>query len=173
MKYLVITLAIWGTAASAALSTPPEVQANLDNASLTGAASASILTKTIYDAQLWSEDGKPFTMKEDFALALTYKASFKASVLAWATVFEIARIEDTKKKKFEDLEGKLAACFTDVKRGDRFTAMPSSANNVTFFLNGEKKCDLSYPKLTERFFGIWLGPKTRDPKVSAKLKGVE
>ncbi|KAB7616030.1 hypothetical protein F9L33_04510 [Amylibacter sp. SFDW26] len=173
MKYLVITLAIWGTATSAALSTPPEVQANLKNASLTGAASASILTKTIYDAELWSEDGKPFAIKDDFALSLTYKASFKASVLAWATVFEIARIEDTQKTNFDDLEQKLTTCFSDVKRGDRFTAMPTNIDNVTFFFNGQKSCDLSYPKLTERFFGIWLGPKTRDPKVSAKLKGVE
>ena len=173
MKYFAMTLALWGTATSAALSTPPEVQANLTNASLTGAAIASILTKTIYDAELWSEDGKPFTIKDDFALALTYKASFNASVLAWATVLEIARIEDAKKAKFEDLEQKLNTCFSDVKRGDRFTAMPAGADNITFFLNGQKSCNLSYPKLTERFFGIWLGPKTRDAKISAKLKGVE
>jgi len=171
MKYSVMTMVFWGTSAFAALSTPSEIQANLDNASLSGAATASILTKKIYDAELWSEGGKPFAMNDDFALALTYKASFKASVLAWATVFEIARIEDSSKAEFNDLEQKLLPCFTDVKRGDRFTALSQDENNVTFYFNGQKSCDVSYPKLTERFFGIWLGPKTRDPKVSEKLKG--
>lgn len=150
---------------------PVEVEKNLVSAKQKGVATASLFGKVLYDAELWTQKGARFSMSEEFALTLRYKTGFSATKLVWGTIHEMARMENQSKGNFDSLKPKLNACFADVSVGDRFTGISKSKDRVDFFFNGTKKCTLTYPNITERFFGIWLGPKARDGKSSRQLKG--
>ena len=120
MKIMYSILFVLFAAPALAQSMPPEVKNTLGEAKLKGSATAKLFFKEIYEAELWQKDDRPFSYNQRFALSLTYKTGFKASVLAWATAHEIARMEGARKGEFEALEEELVSCFTNVQRGDQF-----------------------------------------------------
>lgn len=140
-------------------------------AELRGSALVDFLTVPLYEAQLWTPEQRSFDEADNFALSLTYKRGFKARSLAKGSISEIARIEGRPTSDFDDLEAKLRGCFADVTADDRITGVSSSPDTATFFVNGAQTCAVSYPDLRDRFFGIWLGKDTRDPDVTARLRG--
>ncbi len=158
-------------AAAASEARPPEVERMVARAELRGSALVDFLSFPLYQAQLWTPEQRSVDQVGSFALSLTYKRGFKARSLAKGSVSEIARIEGRPKSDFEDLEATLRDCFVDVTVDDRITGVSSSSDSATFFVNGERSCAVSYPDLRERFFGIWLGSDTRDPEVTARLRG--
>lgn len=164
-------LCFWLLLPNTVWSAPAEVQSTIPHAERKGQANYNLLGLPLYSAELWTDKNKPFSFEEPFALTLTYQRSIKASLLSWASISEIARIENRSKASFDLLGRKLTDCFSDVNDGDKITGIAQSASAVSFFYNGKKRCDLSYPRLRERFFGIWLGPKTRDVQAAQKLKG--
>ncbi|MXU66005.1 chalcone isomerase family protein [Oceanomicrobium pacificus] len=122
----------------------------------------------IYTAELWTDRRQPFAWNRPFALSLTYKRDFDADDLARASVEEIARIEGSAPA---GLESRLRSCFADVNPGDRITGVATGSDKALFFVNGRQSCAVSYPQFTKRFFGIWLGPNTRDPGATRRLLG--
>ena len=158
-------------AAAAAEQRPPEVARMVARAELRGSALVDFLAIPLYEAQLWTPGQRSVDQANSFALSLTYKRSFKARSLAKGSISEIARIEGKPRSHFGDLEAMLRNCFADVSADDRITGVSSSAETATFFVNGAQTCAVSYPGLRDRFFGIWLGNDTRDPDVTAQLRG--
>lgn len=156
---------VWLLAAPAMASPPAEVAGSVPGAELRGAADVKFLGFNLYRAELWGGNGA------GFALSLTYKRGFTAEELADASVKEIARMEGRDRSDFADLGPLLTQCFADVKTGDRITGASLSETRARFFYNGTERCDVTYPKLRARFFGIWLGEKTRDPKSRDRLLG--
>lgn len=162
---------IVSAAAATADERPPEVARKLAGAELRGSALVDFLSIPLYEAQLWTPEQKRVDQADSFALSLTYKRGFKARSLAKGSVSEIARIEGRPKSDYGDLERMLTDCFADVTVDDRITGVSDSPDTATFFVNGAQSCTVSYPKLRDRFFGIWLGSDTRDPDVTARLRG--
>jgi hypothetical protein len=150
---------------------PPEVARAVADAGLRGSATVDFLAFPLYEVQLWTPERKNVDRAESFALTLTYKRGFKARSLAKASVSEVARIEGRPKSDFNDLEQIVLGCFVDVTADDRITGVSASADTAKFFVNGAQSCSVTYPRLRDRFFGIWLGRDTRDPVVTARLRG--
>ena len=149
----------------AAKAAPPgEVVQALGNATLSGSAEVRFFGFNLYRADLW-------TSSDAYALSLTYKRGFSAKELSTASIKEIARMEDARTDLFAALEPKLRACFANVVAGDRITGVSMSADSALFFYNGQQRCSISYPSFRDRFFGIWLGPETRDPTSRDQLLG--
>ncbi len=172
MKLLCAAFAFAATlAAASADERPPEVARAVAGAELRGSAMVDFLTFPLYEAQLWTPDQQRVDQADSFALSLTYKRGFKARSLAKGSVSEIARIEGRPKSDFADLEEMLRDYFADVTEDDRITGVSASPDTATFFVNGAQSCTVSYPNLRDRFFGIWLGSDTRDPEVTARLRG--
>jgi len=171
MKKALIASVLLIVSSAVVNATPSEVSQQVSGASLKGTATASLFGKELYDAQLYTVSGEQLSYDKHFALTLNYKVSFTVAKLVWGTVHEMARIEGVSKSKFDDLKPKLAACFADVTSGDRITGMSESSQKVSFYYNGKKRCSLSYPDISKRFFGIWLGPKARDGASAKRLKG--
>ena len=172
MRLLCLFLAcVAATAAVASEERLPEVERMVARAELRGSALVNFLSFPLYEAQLWTPEQRSVDRVGSFALSLTYKRSFKAGSLARSSVSEIARMEDRPTSDFDDLEAKLRGCFVDVTADDRITGVSSSPDSATFFINGERSCAVIYPDLRDRFFGIWLGSDTRDPEVTARLRG--
>lgn len=156
---------------AAADQRPPEVARAFAGAELRGSAMVDFLSFPLYEAQLWTPEQRSIEQADRFALSLTYKRGFTAQSLAQSTISEIARIEGRPASDFRDLEPLLNGCFADVTENDRITGVSTSRDTATFFVNAVQSCTLSYPNLRDRFFGIWLGSDTRDPDVTAQLRG--
>lgn len=160
LRSLVLLIAL----ASPAHATPPEVSKMMGAATLSGQADVKFFGFNLYRAELWRAG-------EAFALSLTYRRGFSAKELADASIKEIARMENASVSAFADLGPLLQSCFADVREGDRITGASTGADTARFYHNGAKRCDVSYPQFRDRFFGIWLGAKTRDPKSRDLLLG--
>ena len=140
---------------------PPEVAAYFDAPNLQGSARVRAMGFRLYDAELWTPRNG-FRPERPFALSLTYKRTFSARQLVDATIKEVARIEGQRPADHKGLE-KLMTCFADVRPGDRITGVSQGADQASFYVNGARSCRITYPRFSKRFFGIWLGPATRDP----------
>lgn len=166
LSFLVFTLP------QLARAEPVEISNFLDKPKAQGMANFRFLGKDLFNAELWLEQGKSFSFEQEFALVLTYQTSLNAGLLSWASIREIARQEGQSSSQYDDLGPELKACFADVQPGDRITGVAQSSDTASFYYNGTKTCSLSYPKIRERFFGIWLGPNSRDANASDQLRGV-
>lgn len=172
MKWAIMPVVAGVTVAGPTLAQiPDEISQKLPQGALRGSAEVGFFGFEFYRVELWTELGAPFDPAAPFALTLTYERQFKARTLAKTTVEEIARIEDVPESDFLELLPKLELCFADVQEGDRITGFNVDADEARFFVNGTPSCDIRYPAFTERFFGIWLGEKTRDPKARKALLG--
>ncbi len=162
MKRFVLMLCLL---ASPAFAGPPsEVVDTMRDAKLSGSADVRYFGFNLYQADLWQGS-------KGYALSLTYKRKFSAQELSGASIKEIARMEDARPEKFADLAPLLTKCFADVNKGDRITGASTGANTAKFYFNGKERCAVNYPQFRDRFFAIWLGPETRDPKSRDRLLG--
>lgn len=168
LKYLIFLVLLWPSLAFAA---PPEVKAVLQSPVPKGTTTANLFSFDIYDAELFTSNGAPFSMAEPFALTLVYRYNFSADILAMASVREISRMEDVPMGRLRSLRDQLKNCFRDVQKGERVTGVGRTADVIEFYVNGDKTCALRQENLRERFFSIWLGSDTRDPDGAARLKG--
>ncbi len=154
-----------------AQSAPKEVKQALGSANLQGQTTARYWGFRLYDAELWTAAKGRFDKTKKFALSLRYRYAFTAEILAKSSVEEIARVEGGKASDHKKLKDQLVRCLTDVDDGDRVTGVAESATKATMYVNGRKSCTMSYPRLRDRFFGIWLAPTSRDAKGAARLRG--
>lgn len=180
MKYLGIAAIVFliavvsgllNTGRAIAQSAPGEVARTLGAASLKGTATARLWGKKLYDAELWTASDGPFDQREPFALTLRYAYAFSADLLARTSVKEIVRVEGGRVADHTVLEQRLRNCLVDVDRGTRITGVSHGENRASLFVNGRKTCTLAYPRLRDRFFGIWLAPTSRDARSASRLKG--
>lgn len=162
---------IFFMATSVAASPPSEVRSDLRDAGLRGEVQVGWLVWDLYTARLWTRDGAELDLDQPFALSLTYEIDFTVDELAGASVDEIARITGLPRDAFVGLGDTLRTCFKDVTEGDRITGVSLGPDQAAFYFNGTKTCDVNASLFSERFFGIWLGPKTRDPKAQKRLLG--
>jgi hydroxyacylglutathione hydrolase len=58
---------------------------------------------------------------------------------------------------------------TLLKDGDRITALHVPGQAVRFFHNGRATAEVGDAAFADSFFGIWLSPKTSEPKLRARL----
>lgn len=150
---------------------PTEVTRALGTARLQGQATARLWGFKLYDAQLWTDSDGAFDQSRKFALSLRYAYDFSADLLARTSVKEIVRVEGGHVKDHKALEDQLRRCLVDVSDGIRVTGVSESASRASMYVNGQKTCTLSYPRLRDRFFGIWLAPTSRDAKGASSLRG--
>ncbi len=137
---------------------------------LVGQATYRFGPLSIYDAALFAPGGD-FMWERPFALTLTYHHDIRAERIINASFDQMAHITGEDEENFEPLRDDLAACIPDVQDGDRITGVSAGANEATFYLNGEKTCELSAPAFDRIFFGIWLSENSSSPGFTRKLLG--
>ena len=141
-------------------------KAAFSGASERGSAVYRYLGLPIYDATLYTKAGAPLDWNEDFGLQLRYLRNFTQYDLVESTMRELSRTGGTL-----PVRAQLEDCFSDVRKGDRFLAVTDGPNRVNFWLNGNRTCTLSYPGITSRFMGIFLGENSRSASFTRKLRG--
>ena len=142
------------------------IQSQLPDAQLRGAATYRYIGLPLYKAQLFTRSGAPLDWTKDFGLALTYLRNLTQYDLVEGTMRELARTGASL-----PVRDQLQDCFRDVHKGDRYLAISQGANQLGFWLNGERVCTLSHPAIKTRFMSIFLGDNSRSAAFTRKLKG--
>ncbi|MEZ5626700.1 MAG: chalcone isomerase family protein [Rhodocyclaceae bacterium] len=115
----------------------------------------------VYDASLWQAAGSQ-------ALAIRYARAIDSATLTEASIDEMARLGDPDAERWR---AALTRHFPDVVADDVIVAVRSAAAGVRFYHQGRPTGVIDDPAFGERFFGIWLDARTREPDLRAALLG--
>lgn len=168
-KAVIIAFALFGAVLAAASIRPSEIGGTIKADRPYGTGSLTWLFLTAYDASLWT-DAPVWSMREPFALSITYKMSFSREELVERTVEEMQRVSPgLSKEALGRFVSRLSKVYPNVKSGDRITALHVPNQPVRFYHNGVMTSDVSDADFAEPFFAIWLSPQTSEPSLRAGL----
>jgi hypothetical protein len=150
---------------------PVEVAAELPTATLLGSGRLSYFGLHIYDARLWvTEAFKPETYEQaPLAIDLVYGRTIYGRLIAERSLDEMKRSGGIADERGARWLATMKQTFPDVAKGDRLTGVFRPGEAAHFFLNGKAIGELRDADFARRFFGIWLSPKTSEPKLRLAL----
>ena len=160
------------TPASPPPATPPELTSELPGARWRGTGVLRFLGLHIYDAQLWSAqavsgDGAA----QPLALVLVYARQLVGEQIASRSLKEMSRLGRVDDEQSARWLKAMTQLFPDVRDGDRLTGVQRPGVATRFFLNGQFRGELANAEFTRLFFGIWLSPRTSEPRLREQLLG--
>jgi Chalcone isomerase-like len=156
---------------SAEITLPTEVANTLPAVEMVGKGKLTFFGLEIYESSLWttpSFKGLAFE-NHNFALELHYLRNFTAIDIAKRSIEEMQRIEPVPDQKVALWIKTLSEAFPNVKKGDRIVGVHKPGFGVTFWHNGKRSGEVRDADFSRQFFGIWLSPKTSEPKLRQVL----
>jgi hypothetical protein len=156
---------------SAETALPSELASTLPSVELVGKGKLTFFGLEVYESSLWatpSFKGLAFE-NHNFALELHYLRNFTAIDIAKRSIEEMQRIEPVSDQKVALWVKTLSEAFPNVKKGDHIVGVHKPGSGVTFWHNGKRSGEVRDPDFSRQFFGIWLSPKTSEPKLRQAL----
>jgi Chalcone isomerase-like len=149
----------------------PELATLLPQARLIGKSRLRVWTFEVYDARLWALPGFRATglASQPFALELAYLRDFDSIDVAERSILEMRRsatIDDAQAKAWM---AEMMRVIPDVKKGDRIMGVNRPGVGVQYVVNGKPGGEIRDVEFARLFFGIWLSPKTSEPKLRSAL----
>jgi len=150
---------------------PPELQATLPQATLSGQATLTFWGLQVYQASLWVAPGFEVSAydKSSFALELAYRRDLKGGDIARRSMAEMRRQMPLDAAQQARWETQMRALFPDVTAGDRITGVHLPGTGARFWFNGRLLGDIRDSNFAKLFFGIWLAPQTSEPELRQAL----
>jgi hypothetical protein len=149
----------------------PYVRQALSSPTLSGQGQLRFLGLRIYDARLWV--GPQFDAlaygAHPLALELTYHRAFTGAAIAERSIQEIQKQLALPAEQAARWQQDLTQLLPDVQAGDRLTGLYQPGQGMALWRAGEKLGTLRDPELAQRFFGIWLSPRTSEPRLRDAL----
>ncbi|WP_332748255.1 chalcone isomerase family protein [Hydrogenophaga sp.] len=161
-----------GLPATAQTTAPePTLSAALRDKTPMGKARLRYWGFDVYDASLWALPGFDARQFENqrFGLELAYLRDFKGADIAERSIDEmqgLATIEPAQATRWTQA---MSSLFPDVRRGDRITGVHVPGSGARFYLNGKLLGEVADDAFSRLFFGIWLSPKTSQPRMRETL----
>jgi Chalcone isomerase-like len=154
-------------------TTAPEVSAELAAAKLSGQGKLTYFGLHVYDARLWVQDGFKAAefIRAPLALELEYARTLYGKLIAERSLDEMKRGGDITEAKAAEWLAQMKTLFTDVNKGDRITGIQVPGVATRVFINGKLRGEVRDAEFTKLFFGIWLSPRTSEPKLRDALLG--
>lgn len=152
------------------LSLPMLSQAKLENQNLIGQGSLHYFLWHIYDAKLYSNNGK-FSFDRPFSLRLEYKHKLYGNKIADRSTEEIRSLGFGNEVKLAAWHAQMKDFFPDVDDGVSLTGFYQPNQLTTFYKNNTKVGSINDPEFGKWFFGIWLNEETSEPKLRKALLG--
>lgn len=150
---------------------PPEIIAALPQARLQGSGRLSFLGLHVYDARLWVTEG--FRVddygRHPLAIELQYARTLYGRLIAERSVTEMKKIGDPSPAQAQSWQAEMTRIFPDVNKGDRITGVQQPGEAARFFVNGQDRGELRDADFVPLFFGIWLSPRSSEPKLRQAL----
>ena len=158
---------------SFAQTTPPEVSAEISGAKLQGQGKLTYFGLAVYDARLWVQEGFKASdaLKLSLALELEYSRTLFGNLIAERSLDEMKRGGEIADTKAAEWLAQMKTLFADVKKGDRITGVQVPGVATRIFFNGKLRGEVRDAEFTRLFFGIWLSPRTSEPKLRDALLG--
>lgn len=118
----------------------------------------------VYEAQLWAGTSPS---EPPIALQLTYKRDIAGQKIVDASVDHM-RALGAEEQQLGAWASAMAKIFPDVKSGDQIVGIyrPGAA---TFLYNNREIGQINDPDFARLFFGIWLDPRTTEPRLRNRL----
>ena len=151
--------------------TRPELKDLLPHSRLVGKGRLTYFGLQVYDSRLWSVAGfkaENFAT-QPFALELSYLRDFKNRAIAERSILEMRRstnISDTQAAIWIE---EMMRVYPDLKKGDRVMGINKPGVGAAFLVNGKPSGEIRDLEFSRLFFGIWLSPKTSEPKLRSAL----
>lgn len=118
----------------------------------------------VYDAVLWAG---PNPVEAPLALQLTYKRDIAGQKIVDASVREMREL-GAPASSLTVWGQAMSRIFPDVRSGDQITGVYQNGA-ATFLLNNREIGRINDPEFARYFFGIWLDPRTSEPKLRNRL----
>ena len=161
------------TATSKATSgdTPAELRELLPQHKLSGKTRLTVWGFDVYDASLWVAPGfNPDKLTaQPFALELAYLRNFTNTDIAERSIVEMRRSATITDAQAKDWTAVMLRVFPNVKKGDRIMGVYRPGAGTAFLVNGKPTGEVMDVEFARLFFGIWLSPKTSEPKMRSAL----
>ena len=161
----------WSQAATSAEDNRPELDTVLPQHRLIGKGRLTVWGFQVYDARLWVSPGfKPENLfGQPFALELAYLRDFASRDIAERSITEMRRSAAINEDQAKIWISEMLRTIPDVKQGDRLMGIHRPGTGVQLLVNGKSSGEIRDAEFARLFFGIWLSPKTSEPKVRAAL----
>jgi Chalcone isomerase-like len=160
-------------ASRAPQSLPPELKSELPGARLLGEGKLKYFGLHVYDIRLWGEAdaiGRE-PQRQPLALELEYARALQGKAIAERSLKEMQGLDSIDAAQAERWLQQMRKIFPDVNKGDRITGMQRPGEAALFFVNGQPRGEVRDAEFTRLFFGIWLSPRTSQPKLREALLG--
>ena len=167
--------AILAQAPASADDLRPELNALLPQHRLMGKTRLTVWGFQVYDASFWAAPGfQPDSYaRHGFALELAYLRDFASKDIAERSLSEMRRSSDISESQGKIWASELQRLIPDVKKGDRVMGINRPGTSALLLVNSKMAGEIQDADFARLFFGIWLSPKTSEPKMrSALLAGV-
>jgi hypothetical protein len=170
--FLTVT-ALFSPATATAATAPAEVAQAISGAQGLGQSRLVVFGFNIYDAKLWARENFSASnyAKELFALELRYLRNFNGAMIAERSLKEMRRLGPISDEKAAQWLENMRRTFPDVKKGDQLIGIHRTDGSASFVLNGKPIGEIRDEEFVRLFFGIWLNPKTSEPKMRSELIG--
>ncbi len=148
--------------------------AQLPGARLLGQGQLTFFGLSIYNAKLWVTDAfkaDDFT-QSPLALELDYARALDGLKIAERSLVEMKRVGEVSEDKATAWLAAMKQVFPDVNKGDRITGLYQPGAGMRFLLNGKPQGEVRDPAFAALFIGIWLSPRTSEPKLRQALLGL-
>jgi Chalcone isomerase-like len=157
--------------ATSAEDARPELASALGKHRLVGKGRLTFWGFQVYDARLWAlPDFKPDSVTtQPFALELAYLRGFDNFDVAQRSITEMRRSATISEAQAKTWIDDMMRALPDVKAGDRVMGIHRPGVGAQFLMNGRPTGEIRDPEFARLFFGIWLSPKTSEPKLRAAL----
>ncbi|MBT1444442.1 chalcone isomerase family protein [Shewanella sp. JM162201] len=155
---------------SACLITPRAFAAPLDGLSRIGKGKMDWLWLELYQASLYSADGRYEAGRFPLALEIRYSRDIKASDLLDATEGEWQK-QGLAQADIKRHLALLKSVWVNVKTGDTLLLVATNSNQGEFFHNGQSLGVVEQADIMQAFLGIWLRSDTSEPTLRAQLLG--
>ena len=125
----------------------------------------------IYQARLWVSPGFQADRYAALPLALTlgYQRDFSAKSIAERSLTEMQRIGEFSTPQATQWRQDLQAALPDIKAGDQLTGLYQPRGASVFQIKGRTVGEVNDPAFGPLFFGIWLSPRTSEPRLREAL----
>ena len=150
-----------------------EIASELGAAKLSGQGKLTYFGLHVYDARLWVQDGFKAAdyARLPLALELEYARTLYGKLIAERSLDEMKRGAEVTDAKSGEWLAQMKTLFTDVSKGDRITGVQLPGVATRIFINGKLRGEVRDAEFTRLFFGIWLSPRTSEPKLRDALLG--
>ena len=150
---------------------PAELRELLPQHKLSGKTRLTVWGFDVYDASLWVAPGfNPDKLTaQPFALELAYLRNFTNTDIAERSIVEMRRSATITDAQAKDWTAVMLRVFPNVKKGDRIMGVYRPGAGTAFLVNGRPTGEVMDVEFARLFFGIWLSPKTSEPKMRSAL----